>query len=71
MVKPQHPQRPQLWTPEQFGEFAQLTPDQVKKLRVSGDGPQFIKIGRNVRYIPKKVEDWIIERSRVSTKDTP
>lgn len=61
--------KPQLWTPEQFGSFAQLTDDQVKKLRVNGDGPPFIKIGRNVRYIPRKVEHWIIERAKQSTKE--
>lgn len=61
--------KPQLWTPEQFGQFAQLTPDQVKKLRSNGDGPPYIKIGRNIRYIPRKVEHWIIERSQATTKD--
>lgn len=60
---------PQLWTPEQFGAFAQLSADQVKKLRVSGDGPPFIKIGREVRYIPRKVEHWIVERTKQSTKE--
>ncbi|NQD40563.1 helix-turn-helix transcriptional regulator [Glutamicibacter halophytocola] len=60
---------PQLWTPEQFGAFAQLSADQVKKLRVNGDGPPFIKIGREVRYIPRKVEHWIVERTKQSTKE--
>lgn len=60
---------PQLWTPEQFGQFAQLSADQVKKLRVNGDGPPYIKIGREVRYIPRKVEHWIVERTKQSTKE--
>lgn len=60
-------QQPQLWTPEQFGAFAQLTPDQVKKLRHNGSGPPYIKIGRNIRYIPRKVEQWIVEREQHST----
>lgn len=60
---------PQLWTPDQFAKFAQLTPNQVKKLRSNGDGPPFIKIGREVRYIPRKVEQWLASRIVESTKD--
>ena len=60
-------EQPMLWTSEQVAAFLQLTPDRVKKMRQSGDGPPYTKIGREVRYIPRKVEHWIIEREQTST----
>lgn len=61
---------PRLWTPEDFATFACLTTDQVKKLRTSGNGPQYIKIGREIRYIPSKVTTWLKSAEQTSTKDT-
>lgn len=61
---------PRLWTPEDFATFASLTTDQVKKLRTSGNGPQYIKIGREIRYIPRKVEAWLQSAEQTSTKDS-
>lgn len=56
-----------LWTPEEFGQFAQLTPDQVKKLRQSGDGPPYVKMGRTVRYVPQRVVEWVRMNERTTT----
>lgn len=58
-----------LWTPDDFGRFANLSPDQVKKLRVSGDGPPYVAIGRNIRYVPGQVVRWLEKKQQTSTRD--
>ncbi len=37
--------------------------------RCRGFGPEFVKIGRLVRYDPKKVESWVKSRMMTSTSD--
>ncbi|QTF71756.1 helix-turn-helix transcriptional regulator [Arthrobacter woluwensis] len=61
-------QSPRLWTPSDVEAFLGLSRDQVKRLRTSGDGPPFVKIGREVRYVPAKVQAWCLERQQASTK---
>lgn len=58
---------PQLWTPEDFAAFAQLTKYQVEHLRKTGKGPAFTKIGRRVRYVPGTVRRWIAENQQTTT----
>lgn len=40
---------------------------QLNKLRLTGDGPEFIKLGRSVRYEIEALERWIASRRRRST----
>jgi predicted DNA-binding transcriptional regulator AlpA len=37
------------------------------KLRVAGDGPPYVKVGRLVRYRPSDVETWLASLTRSST----
>jgi predicted DNA-binding transcriptional regulator AlpA len=39
--------------------------------RCRGVGPEFVKIGRLVRYDPRKVEAWVKARSVRSTSELP
>jgi predicted DNA-binding transcriptional regulator AlpA len=39
----------------------------LQKWRCVGGGPQFIKVGRSVRYRQKDIEDFIEARIRTST----
>lgn len=39
----------------------------LTKLRLTGDGPQYIKIGRRVVYDPADLEAWAAARKRLST----
>lgn len=66
--EPVHAPGPRLWTPGDVETFLGLTTDQVKKLRTSGDGPPYIKLGRDVRYIPAKVHAWALERQQTSPR---
>ena len=39
----------------------------LTKLRLTGDGPKYIKIGRRVVYDPADIEAWAAARKRLST----
>jgi predicted DNA-binding transcriptional regulator AlpA len=41
----------------------------LQKDRVRGTGPQYVKLGRHVRYRPADVEAWIAQRIRQSTSE--
>lgn len=42
----------------------------LNKLRVTGGGPPFIKIGARVAYDPADLSDWLLAQKRTSTADT-
>ena len=41
----------------------------LNKLRCSGDGPPYMKIGRAVLYEPNDLNSWLAGRRRHSTSD--
>ena len=49
--------------------FLNLSASFLNKLRCSGGGPAFRKIGRAVLYDPADLEAWLSARRRVSTSD--
>ena len=55
-----------LTTPE-AAIFLGLIPNYLEKLRITGGGPEFVKLGRAVRYEPQALDRWIAERRRRST----
>ena len=57
---------PRWWTPAEFAEYVGITTDQASKLRISGDGPPFVKFGRAVRYLNLDVFRW--HQSKRTTK---
>jgi predicted DNA-binding transcriptional regulator AlpA len=42
----------------------------LNKARMSGDGPPYVKFGRNVRYSIPEVLAWAEARARMSTSDS-
>ena len=51
---------------------ARLLHCQIKTLqawRCRGGGPEFVRIGRLIRYNPKTVEDWVESRTARSTSE--
>jgi predicted DNA-binding transcriptional regulator AlpA len=42
----------------------------LEKDRLTGYGPRYVKLGRQVRYRPADVRAWLSERVRRSTSDT-
>lgn len=61
---------PKWWTPEEFAERTGITTDQASRLRIAGDGPPFVKLGRAVRYLNLDVLRWTQENRSVKTKAT-
>jgi excisionase family DNA binding protein len=48
---------------KQAAEFTNLSPSYLRKLRVNGGGPPFIKIGRMVRYNRDDIQAWLKSRT--------
>jgi predicted DNA-binding transcriptional regulator AlpA len=44
-----------------------LSTSLLEKMRVSGDGPAYFKVGAAVLYDPKDIDDWVLRRKRSST----
>lgn len=62
------PAQPRLWDQDDLAHFTGLSLDQIKKLRTSGDGPPYFKLGRQIRYSPAKVSAWLQTKEQESTK---
>lgn len=53
----------------QAAEEAGLSESNLEKRRLSGDGPEFIKLGRRVLYYPSDIRRWLESNKRLSTSD--
>ena len=54
---------------EPAAKYCGSTKSTFDKLRVSGAGPIFIKIGRRVVYDKRDLDDWLTSNRRRSTSD--
>jgi predicted DNA-binding transcriptional regulator AlpA len=55
-------------SPEQVARQLGLSTSTLAKLRLSGNGPAYIKLGgRRVGYRPKDIEEWLERSRRIST----
>jgi hypothetical protein len=64
----EHP-RPRLVNTKGATKIIPVSESQLNKLRVYGNGPEFIKIGRSVFYEIEALEAWIAKHRRRSTSD--
>ena len=56
-------------TPE-AAAYIGLSASTLEKLRLGGDGPEFVKLGRRaIGYDKGALDDWIDQRRRGSTSD--
>jgi excisionase family DNA binding protein len=46
-----------------------LASSTLRKLRLTGEGPQFMKLGRAVRYREADLDAWLDERTVLSTSE--
>jgi predicted DNA-binding transcriptional regulator AlpA len=58
----------QAWTPEECATFLQVSTGQLSQLRRRGGGPPYVKVGRQVRYVPAQVARWIEQTQRTRTR---
>ncbi len=50
-------------------DYLGLSTRTLDRLRVSGDGPVFLKFGGRVRYLREDLDAWAQSRRRKSTSD--
>ena len=48
-------------------KFTGLSASTLTKLRLAGDGPVYIKLGKAVVYDPSDLSDWLRSKRRRST----
>ena len=54
---------------KQLAELLNLSEITIARLRLTGRGPRFCKIGRAVRYRRSDVEKWLEQSQRSSTSE--
>jgi Helix-turn-helix domain len=54
---------------EQLARRTRTSESYWNKMRVAGEGPPFIKLGRRVLYRPSVVDAWLAKLERFSTSD--
>ena len=47
-----------------------VTPQTLRRKRLTGDGPPYYKVGRSVRYSLTDLETWLSARRISSTSET-
>jgi predicted DNA-binding transcriptional regulator AlpA len=53
----------------QAARYCGLSPRTLEKMRTTGAGPRFIKLGRAVKYALEDLDQWIAGNRRRSTSD--
>lgn len=54
----------------QAAQLTNVSKSYLDKLRVTGGGPAFYKIGRRVGYRVRDLEEWLDARRQFSTSET-
>jgi hypothetical protein len=60
-----------LLSPEDAAKILNLSTSWLAKARMTGEGPEFVKIGRSIHYSMSSLRKFIQARSRKSTRDLP
>jgi excisionase family DNA binding protein len=60
-----------LLTSQEAAEVLRLSERTLERLRVTGDGPAFSKLGRRVLYRETDLETWVSGRRVASTSERP
>lgn len=58
-----------LLQPADVAKLLKVSLSWLAKARLAGTGPQFVKIGRSVRYVDSAVREYIKSRQRNSTSE--
>jgi hypothetical protein len=51
--------------------YAGYAPSTFEKLRITGKGPVYYKVGKLIIYSPHDIDAWIEQTRRRSTSDDP
>jgi excisionase family DNA binding protein len=68
---PQKPAAPVLvlLTPTEAAKVLKVSTSWLAKARMRGDGPQYIPVGRSIRYSEAALLQWMKSRQRLSTSE--
>lgn len=58
-----------LLTPPMLAQRIGQTERTLSEWRITGKGPDYIRIGRSVRYRPEAVDAWLLSREVSSTSE--
>ena len=58
-----------LLSQDDVADLVGLSTRTLERLRVSGDGPAFVKLGRRVLYCEAALAEWIASRTVRSTSE--
>ena len=64
------PISPAILNTKQAAHYVGLSPSTLAKLRLSGDGPIFVKMMSRVGYQLPFLDEWLAQRRRRSTSET-
>ncbi len=56
--------RPRLWTTAETAEFLGITERALVRRRQRGTGPDYVRVGRLIRYAPRDVGMWVQAQTR-------
>ena len=54
---------------QEAARFLGLSTSTLNKLRLTGNGPRYLKLGRRVLYDIRDLEVWVVERKRNHTSE--
>lgn len=60
---------PAAMRPDDAAAYISLSVQRLAKLRLEGEGPVFLKVGRSVLYRRDDLDTWLRSRARKSTSD--
>ena len=55
---------PRYLGPEEAAEYLALSPKTLQRMRVTGEGPPYVKVRRRVIYDRLDLDDWTAKRKR-------
>lgn len=56
-------------SPQQAADLIGISASTLAKLRLSGDGPCYLKLGKRIAYRPQDLDAWQTERVFKSTSE--
>jgi excisionase family DNA binding protein len=56
-------------TPGEAAAHLRASPSYLAKLRLTGGGPRFLRVGRSIRYARPDLDTWIARRAAHSTTE--
>jgi len=56
-------------TPAEASTLIGISKSTLAKLRLKGDGPNYLKIGKSILYRPADIEGWLDKRTFGSTSE--